>query len=457
MPRIHLLVALCFVRALFASDVAQVYAQGRSQAIPPIPVPAEMIRLPVEETQHAVAAQFEQQIERHWGVEPATLRYSLEELEGLAISNSPALSEARSLIESARGRSWQAGLPPNPTVGYVGNEIGNDGSAGQHGAYFSRRYVRGGKLEWSRAVECREMRRLEREYDVTRQRVLTDVRSGFYAILGLQQRTELLEQFSETNRRATKIARQLFAAGDNTKSDVLLAEVEYEQTLTDLAALSADLEARWRELARFVGDPSLSPARLASSDLAVPELSWEDALAMIAQSPRLATVQAEIDRNRTALQRARVEPTPNLNTQFSVQYDFSTDGTFAGAQIGAVIPTLNRNQGEIYAANANVRAAMQKYEKLKLSLERDLADKFGLYQNAKKQLDRLEQKIVPKTEEVVQTTLNAYEAGELGMADVLNAQRSLLRAVLRQQEAALQLRLAFVSIEGFLLSGGLGE
>ena len=86
-----------------------------------------------------------------------------------------------------------------------------------------------------------------------------------------------------------------------------------------------------------------------------------------------------------------------------------------------------------------------------------MADKVVLYQNARKQLDRLEGKIVPKTEEVVQATLKAYEAGELGMAYVLNAQRSLLRAVLRQQEAALQLRLAFVSIEGFLLSGGLAE
>lgn len=45
----------------------------------------------------------------------------------------------------------QAGLYPNPTVGYSGNQI-NDGpgTAGQQGGYGSQEFVVGGKLALAR-------------------------------------------------------------------------------------------------------------------------------------------------------------------------------------------------------------------------------------------------------------------------------------------------------------------
>ena len=439
---------LRFFAALLVSVAGTVGAQEGPRRLPPVPTEFT----PAVVFDAVSAARLPAQVEL---ADARTVVYQLDELEALAIAQNPAISEARSHVEAARGRSLQARLRPNPKVGYMANEIGNE-SAGQHGAFVGQQFIRGGKLAWSSAVECREVIRLQRELDAMQQAVLTDVRNRFFSIYWLQKRTLILEQFLETNRRAKTIAEQLFYAGDNIKSDVLLAEIEYEQTLTDIAALSADLEANWRSLARVVGDSQLAPGTLGDAFSDIEDMKWDDALARIQNSPRLAAANAEIDRNRTALQRARVEPIPDVNTQVSVQYDFSTNNTFAGVQVGMPVPTWNRNQGGIYAANASVRAAMQKYEKTRLHVERELAQQFGLYENARRQLTRIEQQIVPKAQEVVKIALNAYKAGEAGMADVLNAQRSLLRAALRQQDAQLQLRLAYVAIEGYLLSDGLG-
>ena len=146
---------------------------------------------------------------------------------------------------------------------------------------------------------------------------------------------------------------------------------------------------------------------------------------------------------------------PNLSTQFAVQYDYGTDDAFASVQIGMPIPVLNRNEGGIYAANAEVRAAMQKVNRLQLAIERTLAERFGEYQNALGQLQRIDEQIVPKATEVVKISLSAYQAGELRMPDVLNAQRSLLRAMLGRQAASRQLTMAWIEMEGFLLSNGL--
>lgn len=384
--------------------------------------------------------------------EPA---YSLQELEALALASNPALSEAHSRVEAARGRGWQAGLPPNPSAGYLANEMGNEGTAGQQGAYISQKFIRGGKLQLDRAIECREAQRLEEVWAMTQQRVLTDVRSLFYAILFLQQRQEIFEQFIQTTGQSMSIAQQLFDAGDNTRTDVLLAEIEYEQAQTDLIAVRADIVARWRELARVIGSESIVPGRLLEDDVSVPELTWQDALLRMQQSPQIAAAMAELARNQTALRRARVEPVPNLSTQFAVQYDYGTDDAFASVQIGMPIPVLNRNEGGIYAANAEVRAAMQKVNRLQLAIERTLAERFGEYQNALGQLQRIDEQIVPKATEVVKISLAAYQAGELRMPDVLNAQRSLLRAMLGRQAASRQLTMAWIEMEGFLLSNGL--
>ena len=383
---------------------------------------------------------------------PPLPSYTLAELEVRAMANHPALAEVTQRIEAARGRRWQAGLPPNPTVGYTANEIGNDGSAGQHGVYVGRQFIRGGKLQLSQAVECREIDRLSQEWRVVQQRLLTDVRSLHLAIVWLQRRRELFERFIETNARARSLAAQLFEAGDNTKTDLLLAEIEYEQTATELATLEATLTARWRELERVLGVPYLEPGLLVEADNELGDVTWEAALARAQQSPQLSAVLAELARNRATLARARVEPVPNISTQLSLQYDFDSQDTFTGVLVGMPIPVNNRNQGGIYAAAAEIRATMHQLERTRLAIESRLARIYGDYEFARRQLERIEQHIVPKATEVVRIALQAYEAGEVSMADALNAQRSLLRASLQRLEAERQLRVARVAIEGYLLS-----
>ncbi len=398
---------------------------------------------------------YEQQLLTHEQIlGPTEFVYSLLDVEGIATSSNPALAESMSRIEAAKGNALQVSLPPNPTVGYVGNEIGNEGVAGQHGAYWRRQFVRGDKLALNHQIACREVHRLEQEYHVLRERLLTDVRTTFYEIVFLQQRAGLLERILETNEQAAKIAEQLFDAGENTKSDVLLLELESEQTSTDLIAVDAARKAKWRGLTRLLGQPDLEEGKLSEPEQDL-EIEWEEAVALMQHSPQLAAVHAEVSRNRAAVRRAIAEPIPNLSAQVSWQYDYSTNDAFAGVQLGMQIPKFDRNQGAIYEANANVRASLQKNERVRLAIERNLAEKFGAYEQAKNQLRRIDEVIVPKAEEVVRIALGSYRAGEASLADILNAQRSLLRSLVRQLDARRQLRLSYVAMQGFLLSDGL--
>src|SRR5262249_31126346 len=56
-------------------------------------------------------------------------RLDLAQLQGMALADHPALRVAAAAVESARGAAAQAGLPPNPSLGFEADTIGSGGTA----------------------------------------------------------------------------------------------------------------------------------------------------------------------------------------------------------------------------------------------------------------------------------------------------------------------------------------
>ena len=83
-------------------------------------------------------------------VEPPGL--SLETLEQLALQRNPTLAQAAAQVQASRGKALQAGLWCNPNVGYVGDQMGIAGTAGEmQGGYVQQMIITAGKLRLSRA------------------------------------------------------------------------------------------------------------------------------------------------------------------------------------------------------------------------------------------------------------------------------------------------------------------
>jgi cobalt-zinc-cadmium efflux system outer membrane protein len=70
----------------------------------------------------------------------------LESLHELARQNHPGLKAASASIEAARGLMVQAGLPPNPSVGYQSDTVRTANTPGYHGAYLQQTIVTARKL-----------------------------------------------------------------------------------------------------------------------------------------------------------------------------------------------------------------------------------------------------------------------------------------------------------------------
>ncbi len=383
---------------------------------------------------------------------------SLGELEQLARAGNPSLAQAEARIRALRGRWVQAGLPPNPSAGYLASEIGDDGRAGQQGGYVGQEFITGGKLRLNRAVVAQEIQRAEYQWAAMQLRVQTDVRRAYYSALVAQRRADLSTELVRVSGEAVSASRELIEAEEIPRAGLLQTEVEQQNAVILSMTANNELQAAWRQLSSVIG--SDIPTRRLDGDVTeLPSLlNWDEQLARVTTtSPEAAAAFADLARAQTALQRARAEPIPDITTQFSVQFDNATEDTIAGVQVGMPLPIWNRNQGGIRQAEAEITQARRNAERVELDLKRRLAIAFQTYASARAQADTYKTQILPKADETFRIVQRGYRLGELGYLDLLSAQRTYSQTNLSYLSALEALWRSWAEIDGLLLSESLAS
>jgi cobalt-zinc-cadmium efflux system outer membrane protein len=384
---------------------------------------------------------------------------SLADLESLALANNPAISRALARVEAARGNQLQVGLRPNPIVGYEGQQLGSGGQAEQQGIGLSQEIVRGGKLQLNRAVASQEVVRAEQELSIEQLKVQTDVRIAFYNVLLAQERLALANKLVELSQQGATAVDTLLRIKEANRADVLQAQLEVENAAIVVQAAQNRLDAAWSELTSVVGDANLARSPLLGNSFADPQdFSWEQVLGTLrAASPEVAAALAEVCRARFAVERAQVEPIPNVTIQGLVNViDNGIGGDpDGGLAISIPLPVHNRNQGAIRQTRTELIAAERAVEQLELALQNRLATVFERYSNARFQVERYRSNILPAAEETLDVARKLYEAGESNYLALLTAQRTYFQVNLSYLESVLALRTAESEIDGYLLSDSL--
>ena len=399
-------------------------------------------------------------------VVPSRPALTLADLERLALELNPTLPQASSEIEAARGRAKQAGLLPNPTVGYTGSEISGGPiiRGGEHGLFVEQMIPLGGKLGLSRQIFNREATQAEALRDVQRQRVLTDVRMLYYGALAAVRRVAVRQTLAALGAEAVMVTRQLFNTGAADRPDVLTSEIEARQLQVALETAQNERYRVWHRLAALIGDASLTPRPLDGSiDAPIPELQ-RDAIVheILTQSPELKATRASIERAQAALSRARREPVPDLILRGSGQYNrellesnLRPVGWEAGVDVGFTIPLFNRNQGAIAESRAELGRSEKELTRVQLMLQSRAADVFDEYLTNLRNAETYKSEIVPRAEESYRLYLARYREMAAAYPQVLVAQRTLFQVTDEYLHAAEAAWMAALQLQGLLLDGGL--
>lgn len=376
--------------------------------------------------------------------------WTLPDVQAWADQKSPDLRRAAADVEVQRGRAWQAGLYPNPELQGGSNQLG--GSESQYFAMLSQEIVTRNKLQLDRAAVCREVAQAELQFVRTRFDLLTQVRQAFYTTLTAQQRLEALEDLMTIARRSTDAALSLEKSGEIARGDALLLELELERADVALQNAAAALQAAQRQLAATLGDPDLVIWRL-EGDLSAPLSDYPYQLTqagILTRNAQVQTAQVEIERNQILLERATVEPHPNVTVQGGYMRMVTPGTDMAMVQFSLPIPLWNKNQGGIRAAQAGVSRASHAARKTQVDLAKQLAGVTGRFDVARQQVAKYEKSILPKAKESVSITQRGFDQGEFDLLRVLQSQRILVESQLNYLNAQEARWTAAAEIAGLL-------
>lgn len=361
---------------------------------------------------------------------------TLAELERLALDNNPTTRAAQAARDAAAARARQAGMWPNPIVGYSGEEITRRAvdPRGEHGFFVEQTFLLGGKLRLSREVFERAVEQAEARIDLQRQRIVTSVRSLYYEVLTAERRVELYDRLAALGAEAVGVTAQLFNVGAADRPDFLEMEIEARRVQLELNAARNDAYALRQRLAAVVGSPEVAGRPLAGAiDQAIPELEHEATMrALVDGSPQIRAARAEMARAQAVTARARRDTYPNLFLRGGALYNrergettrqpIGWEGQIEG---GISIPLFNRNQGGVAAARADETRVEADLRRLELSLQAQGAVEFARYLTALRSAESYRAEILPRAEQAYTLYLARYRELAAAYPQVLVAQRTL--------------------------------
>jgi len=395
---------------------------------------------------------------------PQQAGLTLADLEQMALSNNPTLAQAATEIRAASARKLQAGLYPNPTVGYQGEQIrGGIQGGGEQGFLISQNIVLGRKLGLSREVAEQERKQAGAEAEEQRLRVINSVRMFYYRALAAQEMVELRHKLSQVANDAVQTSHQLANVGQADQPDVLQAEVEGDQAELAVVAAEQNQLRAWRALAATVAKPEMPLTHLAGNLSDLPEGNPDQWLqAMVEESPAVKIAKLGVTRAEAALVRSKRERIPDLQLRGGLQQNQELNqithraiGLQGFAEVGVQIPVVNRNQGNTEAAKAEVERAHQEVQRVQLVLRERAATLLQNYITARSTVEGYRERMIPRARNVYELYLKSYRGMAAAYPQVLIAQRTLFQLQADYIAALENLWANSIALKGFLLTDGL--
>ncbi len=394
---------------------------------------------------------------------PGTTQLTLPQALEQALARNRDLVVSRRELEVSRGRLRQARLYPlNPEL----NVDGDAGLATARGEGSERRGVGGGRIGLSQAIEVRGQRSLRvrgAEAEVARsewllrdseRQVIADTTRVFSDLLVAQERLAVARDAVALATELRSTADALVESGTVPELDALRAEVELRRASNRVTLESAAVSSAIRALAFLIGAPAPGELRASGPLLLEPLPGGLDELSATArtQRPDVKAAEAAVAGAAANLALVRAErflPAVTASVSYGEGADFDSTNRRVLFGLSVPLPLWNRREGDLAAAEAELRKQEAQRDRLVAQVERDVITAFQQFAASQRAVEDLLRRILPAQEEAARLMQEGYRLGEFRLTEALQAQRDLiegrggyLEAVATYNAAAVELRKA---------------
>lgn len=391
--------------------------------------------------------------------------FTLEEAERMAAESNPTLRQAEAEIRAAKARQQQAGLYPNPTVGYTGDEIrGGSVGGGKQGFFVEQNIVTGGKLGSNRAVYAKETQIAETEAEEQKVRVETGLKAAYLRVLGAQEMLDVKRSLAKIEQDYAESEKELKNTGQADDTEVLAAEIAARRQLLAARMQENALREEWRSLTALIGKPELPLATVAGDlEHGWPELNDEQITDKIAQeSPATRIAGMAAARAEAEMVQAKRAAIPDLQLRGGLEYNNEllggvphATGWEGIAEVGVQLPIFNRNQGNVAAAQAETERAKLEMQRVELTLRQRTTSVLDEYANAKLMALEYREELLPRAKKAYTLMNERYGQMLAAYPRAIETQRRLFELQQEYIEALEGVWSTGIALQGYLLTDGL--
>ena len=350
---------------------------------------------------------------------------SLDEALSLATRENFTLRAAQFDYQATRANEVTAGLIPNPSFSYLGEQLNEPANGQQYTAAIGQTIETGGKRQ----------RRLDSARAATRvaghaltgveQQVLFQVKKSFTDVLTAKAALELAEQNLKTIGEIEKIQSLRAAKGDLSELELLRIQVQQYSFQRDAADARQAIQAAKSALRTFAG-----PDRIADDYDVVGKLDFRDftfnkpELYNLAQAnrPEIRAAEAAREKARADIDLAKA----NAWWDLTPLLEYRRDGKIDTVGVGIIFPirVFDRNQGEILRTGSEARSAEATYQGTIAQALSEVDTAFGAMLTERQKVTTLRDNYLPKAQKAGETVEFAYRRGGTSLLDFLDAQRT---------------------------------
>jgi cobalt-zinc-cadmium efflux system outer membrane protein len=279
--------------------------------------------------------------------------------------------------------------------------------------------------------------------------LVADVRLAFVDAVAAERRLALMTENAELTGRIADIADARLRAGDISELEARAARSDAMQVDAELRAMQYERElAVLTLIARMGVDTAAAGVRLAPPPggalqaCAAPEALVEEAVAS-RPDVRAAEIGIEAAGRRLSWEQSRIV---SLIAMLDATGPRGADDEF-GPGVGGEIPVFARNQGGIGRAEAELERASRAYLAVRAQVTTDVRSAAVRFSQAQQAMEIWAREIVPSLEIEQRQAEGAYRAGEVALLAVLDVNRRLVQARMRQLGAEMDVQRAGVALD----------
>ncbi|MBK8315177.1 MAG: TolC family protein [Acidobacteria bacterium] len=380
---------------------------------------------------------------------------SAEEAVGYALEHNKNLLADRKLLDEAAGRLKQAGLRPNPMLELMGGSSVNDRSMNELSAGVSLPLELGGRRSSRIQVAEKEFARMKLEISDRERRLAAEIRMKYAEAIEATRTLELIKQLGDLNFQDLTLLKARVDEGVSPAVDLNMLRVEIGKLETQKINVESRRSLTIDELKNLLGFPQDEKLTLKDDLNPLQTATNRDELLQQALSNRqdLQAARAAESVSQSMIEEAGTEGKLDMSLFTEIgRQSWRFDQLGSNIETGAperimmrnyvlkggvtiMLPTRNRNQGNIQAAVAMGDQARLRREFLETMIRREVSAALTKYETAGRIIKTYDEGLLAASRDTLRVMRASYELGHTRISEVLDAQRRLLELQMTYIEA----------------------